>query len=278
MGKQRSLRLFLTGAGTLLAVIAMSPAAWAPAGASSANVSQFYHTSGAVTNGSLVSLDPKRSNYVEPANTDNGAQLLGVAVANNDSLLAVDSSNSSAGVQVATDGNALALVSTLNGDINAGDQIAVSPFNGVGMKALSGSRVIGLAQTSFNKASQGAVTQTVTGKGGQKASLQIGYIRVSIAIGTDISPDANLSSLQRLAKSLTGRTVSTLRVTMSLIVASVALAALVTLTYASIYGSIISVGRNPLAKYAIFRSLISVLALAAITATLAGLTIAFLFR
>jgi len=40
----------------------------------------------------------------------------------------------------------------------------------------------------------------------------------------------------------------------------------------------ISIGRNPLAKYAVFRTLGSVLAMAGLTALIAGLTIFFLLR
>ncbi len=51
--------------------------------------------------------------------------------------------------------------------------------------------------------------------------------------------------------------------------------ALITLIYASIYGSIVSIGRNPLAKYAVFRTLGSVLGLAALTAAISCLIIFF---
>jgi hypothetical protein len=83
----------------------------APAGASSANISHSYHSTDSITNGSIVSLDPTRSDYVELANTDNGSRLLGVAVAKDDSLLAVDPTEGA--VQVATSGNATVLVSNL---------------------------------------------------------------------------------------------------------------------------------------------------------------------
>lgn len=274
MRKGRQLCVWLTGVGISLLVLGLAPAA-----ASSANISHAYKGAGAIPNGSVVSLNPKRQDYVQQANTSNGMRLLGVAVAGDDSLLAVDARPGT--VQVATSGNATTLVSTINGDINVGDQVGVSPFDGVGMKALPGSRVIGLAQTSFNGSmDDDATTKQIIGKNGKTSSIRVGYIRVDIAINTNAEslPDSNLSGLQKIAKSLTGHTASIARVVISLAIAIVATLALITLIYASIYGSIISVGRNPLAKYAVFRTLSSVLAMAALVAIVAILTIFLLLR
>jgi hypothetical protein len=266
-------KLFLTGVITALTLFGL-----APVGASSANLSHAYHTDTAIKNGSIVSLNPAKQDYVVPANLDNGSKLLGVSVATNDSLIAVDAAPGA--VQVATTGSATALVSTLNGDIHVGDLVGVSPFNGVGIKALPGSRVIGLAQSSFSAKSPGAISQVVTDKQGKKSTIKVGYVQVNIAVGTNatILTANNLNSLQKFAKTITGRTVSTDRVILSLAVAIVALFALVTLIYASIYGSIVSIGRNPLAKYAVFRTLGSVMGLALLTAVVSGVTIYFLLK
>jgi hypothetical protein len=272
MQKLPRTRMLWTGVITLLTVLSLSSV-----GASSANISHSYRTTAQITNGSIVSLDPKQTDYVVPANTDNGGRLIGVAVASDDSLLAVDPT--SGRVQVATSGNANTLVSTVNGDIKVGDQIAISPFNGVGMKAEPGLRIIGLAQTGFNADSDGATTREVTTKDGKKTPIHLGFVRISIGVGTaGGGSGSSLNGLQRFAKSLTGRTISTPRIIVSIIVALVALIALTTLIYASIYGSIISVGRNPLARNAIFRTLGSVLGMAALTGVVALLTIFFLLR
>lgn len=274
MRKGSNLRLSVGGlVAAVLTLVALTPAS-----ASSANISHSYSATQNIPNGSLVSLDPTRSNYVEVANTQNGSQLLGVAVASNDSLLAIDPSTGQ--VQVATSGTANVLVSTLDGSIKVGDQVSVSPFNGIGMRALPGSHVIGLAQTAFNANTPGSTTQQVTDKSGKSSQIFIGYVRLGISIGTASAPggDSQLNGLQKLAQSLTGRTVSTARVVVSLVVALVAFLALVTLIYASIYGGIISIGRNPLAKYAIFRSVASVLGMVVLVAIVASTTIFFLLR
>src|SRR5438270_123785 len=90
--------------------------------------------------------------------------------------------------------------------------------------------------------------------------------------GSLVSLAANqkLNQLQRLSKSLTGRTISTFRIVASLVVAVVALAALITMIYASVMGGIISVGRNPMAKLAVFRTLTSVMGMISLTTLLAA--------
>lgn len=273
MRTTRRARLMLTGVTGLLVLFALTPAS-----ATSANISHSYDSTDNISDGSIVSLDPTRSDFVQASQTDNGTRLLGVVVADNDSLLAIDADASK--VQVATSGTASTLVSTLNGPIKVGDQIAVSSFKGIGMKAPPGSHVIGLAQTGFSSASLGAKSQEVTNLKGKKTQIEVGYIRLSIAIGTasTAGSDTSLNGLQRIAKGITGRTISTLRVIISLIIAIVALIALVTLIYASIYGSIISVGRNPLAKYAIYRAMTTVIGMVLLTAGIASVTIFFLLR
>ena len=249
---------------------------FAPVSAASANISHSYHTDTAMPSGSIVSLDPVHSGSVQVANTGNGSRLLGVTTPSTDSLLAVDASDGT--TQVATSGTVNTLVSTLNGNIDVGDQVSVSPFDGIGMKATPGSYVIGLAQTTLNAKTPGATTKQVKNKQGQPTTNQISYVRLSIATGTANTTGTNLNSLQKLAQSLTGHTISTPRVVLSMAVALVALVSLIALIYASIYGSIISVGRNPLAKYTIFKTLGAVLAMAILTAGTAGLTIWLLLR
>ena len=273
MHKLRWLRLVITSSPLLLmlSVPAVS--------AASANISRSYHAASPIPNGSLVSLDQARQGYVQLADTTNAKQLLGVALPSNDSLLAIDPSNAT--VQVAISGTVSTLVSTANGNIKVGDQVAASPFGGIGMAAEPGSHLVGIAQTAFNAQTNGATDETVKDTAGKEHQIKIGLIRLSIAVGTGASTSGGgnqANFLQRLIKSLTGKTIPTVRIVLSLVVSVVALISLVTLVYASIYGSIVSVGRNPLAKTAIFRTLTSVMIMAIITVAVACVTIYFLLR
>lgn len=254
--------------------------------AASASVTQGYRADSAIPAGSLVSVDPHRGGYVVPANTARAvAAVFGVVVAGDDSLLAIDSGQSDASkVQVATDGQARVLVSTLGGDIQRGDQITASPFDGIGMKARPGASIIGLAQTAFTARSQPAVAQTVTDKAGRSQVIKVGTIQLVIGINlatttTDSTgPTEEAQGIQALVKAATGQTVSLWRAILSVIIAVIALTALLTLVYASIYGAIISVGRNPLAKSSVFRTLGSVLIMALLTTIVTCTTIFLLLR
>lgn len=270
MGISSRGRLLLTGVVCLFTLFSV-----AGANAASANLSRSYRTTQKIPKGSLVSLDAKKSDFVELANRDNGTRVLGLAVASNDSLLAVNASASK--VQVAINGTATALVSTFNGAIKVGDKVAVSPFNGIGMKAENGSHYVGLAQTAFSDKSPGASRQEVKDTSGKAKTVYLGYTRVALDVGVNNTSSGNSQTvLQRFARSFTGKAVSNVRIILSLVVTIVALIILITLIYGAIYGSIIAVGRNPLAKHAIFRSIGAVMGMVILTAVTASTIIFFL--
>jgi hypothetical protein len=273
--------MYKTSKVKIVAVVAVGiilPLSLTTANASSANISHSYNSSGQIVVGSLVSLNPDKSDYVEKANTSNGNQLIGVAVASSNSLLAEDSGEGT--VQVATSGNADVLVSDLNGPVDVGDLVSVSPINGVGMRSDAHSSVLGIAQTALNTHASGVITQNITSKSGKSTIVYIGFVSLQISVGAGSSQGLNSSQskLQQIAKNLTGNTVSVSRILISLIIALFALVAVATLIYASIYSGIISVGRNPLAKYAVFRSVGSVLSMVVLIAIVSALTIVYLLR
>lgn len=271
MRRGRRVSLLVGSVCTLVFAVSLMPAQ-----AASANVSRSFQSKTALPTGSIVSLDPARSDYVELANTTNSARLTGVVVVRDRSLIAAESGPG--GTQVATSGNAPTLVSDLNGDIKVGDQIAASPLNGIGMLANAGSRIIGLAQTDFNNRTEGT-TQKVKNKEGKTVDVRVGYITVGVDItNSGGTSGTNINNLQKTVQTITGRIVPTHRIIISIAVITVAVLALISLTYASIYGSIISVGRNPLAKYAVFRTLASVLGLALLIGILAAVSVFFLLR
>jgi hypothetical protein len=275
MRQLRHLRLLAVGTGITLMVLSLSPT-----NAASANISHSYSATGNIPNGSIVSLEPNQSGYVELANTSNASRLLGVALNSKDSLLAVDPNSGS--VQVAINGSVNTLVSTVNGNIKVGDQVSASPFNGIGMETSPGLRVIGIAQTAFAYNTPQSTTEQVKDKSGKAHQIKVGYIRLNIAVGTNSASggggSGKVNFLQRLIKSLTGRTISVIRILLSIMVAAISFISLITLIYASIYGSIVSIGRNPLAKHAVFRTLTSVMVMALLTIAIASVTIYYLLR
>ncbi len=259
---------------TLLMFLLVSVFGMSKALAASPNVSRSYNAISSIPNGSLVSLLSGTSGNVEEANLSNADRLVGVVIQSNQSLLAVNPANGK--VQVATDGTVNTLVSTVNGNISVGQDVAVSPFNGVGMKADSGDRVIGIAVTSFNPNTAGATKEQVKDSFGNLHTITVGYIRLTIGVGTLNSSNFSIQSLQQFVEALTGHPISVLRLVIAIVVAFVAILSIVTLIYASIYGSIVSIGRNPLAKMAVFRTLTSVIGMVTLIAGVSSVTIYFL--
>lgn len=243
------------------------------------NLSYSYSSTTAIASGSLVSLEPGRNQYVLPADTQNEQRLLGVAVSANNSLLAANAATGN--VQVALSGVVDVLVSTLDGAIASGDHIGVSPINGVGMKAAPGTRVIGVSQSAFTEKSPGATSRRISGTNGHTEDVAVGYVPVTIAVSNESAAGENsgtLGSARQLVASIVGHPVSTLPLVISGIVALVALVALIALIYGTVRGSLVSVGRNPLAKVAIFESLAQVMAMAALIVALAVITIYLTLR
>jgi hypothetical protein len=238
------------------------------ASAISSNISHSYKGSGNLINGNIVSLDPQQQDYVQASNVNNSSKLIGVVVSEAESLLAEDSSGGT--VQIATQGTVDTLVSTINGSITVGDQIAVSPINGVGMNAQSGSRIIGLAQTTLNNSTSGSKVESIKNQQGKSVNVRVGFVQLNIAIGTNATVvSTQTNNVQKFVQQLTGHTVSTTRIIISLIILIIAILTLISLIYSAIYGTIIAIGRNPLAKHTILRSFGGVIAMCTFIAIIA---------
>lgn len=251
----------------------------AMASAASGSLSHAYQASGQINPGDVVSFVAGKSGYVQAAQAEDGVRVAGVAISDQGSLLAIDPTTGT--VQVAVSGSAPTLVSTLNGPIKVGDQVSVSPVGGLAMKAdpNSGWTIVGVAQTAFDSDSSGASTRQVTKNGGGKTTISVGYARLSLTIGASSTGGGQkLSRLQELFKNFGGKTISTARIVVALVTTVLALLALSVLLYASIHGSLIALGRNPLAKFSIFRSLRSVFGVSLLIVLIAALTDVFLLR
>lgn len=223
-------------------------------------VSESYSSSDQLQQGSIVSLLDAQAQSVRFANTETAAEAFGVVVQNADSLVALNPDEKA--FQVAVQGQANVLVSTINGDISSGDKITASPFNGIGMRLEDGGHYIGVATAAFSKQSESAKQRSVTDVEGVSQTMSVGYVTVSIKPGFEQAATPDAEGLQKIAVALTGRTIPLTRLIAALIVAIVSLIVVVTLVYTAIYGSLVSIGRNPLAKSAIYRTLSRVLVMA----------------
>ena len=222
-----------------------------------APISQQFLTSDNLSLGALVSLKDNSTEDVEAASTSNTNNLIGVVITSGSSPITL-STNQANQVQVATSGVVPVLVSNINGSISVGDQITASPIVGVGMKATSNTKVVGIAQGDLSS-SGNSQQQSYTDKAGQKHTVILGQVPVLVNVAYYFKqPDKTLipSALQNLANTVAGKPVNTLPIIISAVIFIVTLVVVMTLIYTLIHGSIISVGRNPMAQAAVYRNMI----------------------
>lgn len=229
--------------------------AWCTASALTA-ISQSYSSTSSIPVGSIVSLQKNTTDQVMPANSSNIDNILGVVINGDNSLLTISNGEANQ-AQVATSGTVQVLMSDINGTIYRGDHITASPINGVGMKATSNVRVIGVAQSDL--ASSGGSQQSYTDKDGKKHSVVIGEVPVLVNVAYFFKePDKTVipSALQNLANALAGKPVSTVPIIISAAIFIVTIVTAASMIYSMIHSSIISVGRNPMSQSAVYRNLV----------------------
>ena len=172
----------------------------------------------------------------------------------------IELSNNGQEVQVVISGTTQTLVSDINGDVKAGDKITASPINGVGMKAVDSSLVVGTAQNDLGSVT--TTTKSVKDKQGQDVQVKIGLVSTQINVTYYVAPDEQKTFLppflQALANAVAGKDVSPVRVIVSSIVLIFGFIAIAVMLYSSTRSSIISIGRNPLSEGAVRKSLFEV--------------------
>lgn len=224
-------------------------------------ISQGYATKENLALGSIVSLQKNASDAVTAASTGNVDGLLGIVINNGNSLLSLSNDGTSQ-IQVATSGIVGVLVSDINGSVSTGDEITASPIAGVGMKATTNVKVIGIAQDDLS--GKDGSKQSYTDKSGKKHSVLIGQVPVLVNVSYYYKqPDKTVipAALQNIANALAGKTVDTVPILISVGVFLVTLIVVASIVYSMIKSSIISVGRNPMSQSAIYRGLVQMSAL-----------------
>ncbi len=224
------------------------------------SISQSYKTTDKLSLGSIVSLKNNTSDEVVAASTYNIDSIFGVVINDGSSILSLKSGEKNQ-VQVATSELASVLVSNINGDIVSGDQITASPIKGVGMKATGNTKVIGVAQDKPNNSSN---QQYYTDDSGAKQAVTLGEVPILVNVSFFFKEQEKTlipSALQNIANSLAGKKVDALPIVISAAIFVVTIIVTVSIIFAMIRSSIISVGRNPMSQGAIYRDIIQLSAL-----------------
>lgn len=228
------------------------------------SVTQGYGTDSTLQNGMIVKLKDNDATKVEPVTTDTMDKMQGVVVAANDAALALSDSNNKGQVFVASFGRYSTLVTNQNGPIKTGDYVTVSSIDGIGMKAGSSEPVVlGKAAGNFDGTSNVVGSTTLTDSTGKHLEVSIGRIPVDVLISRN-PLQKNIADnlpgfLRKVSESIANKPVSSVRVYISLTVLVVTAFIAGGMLYAGVRGGLISIGRNPLAKKTINRSIIQVI-------------------
>lgn len=229
---------------------------------SAQSVTQGYASDEPLERGMLVSLRDGDGSRIDPAEFANALRLHGVVVNPNDAPVTLSAESQK--TFVATVGRYDVLVSNEKGNIKQGDYIGVSSIKGIGTKVDDkSSMVIGKALADFDGKSGSLSSTDLKDNGG--ITTKVGIARIAVDIGIGANPlakpeDVNLPGfLKKASESIANKRVSTVRVYLSLaiLMASVAIAG--SMLYAGVRSSMISIGRNPLSKQSIIRSLMQII-------------------
>ncbi len=232
----------------------------APLGAQA--VTEGFSSDQVLQRGIIVRLKDGDSTKVEPVNSDDAEHMHGVVVNANDApaTIALDGQV----VFVANTGKYDVLASTQNGAIKQGDYISVSALSGIGMK--SGTKehfVIGRALSDFDGSKDVISKSEVKDSAGATYKINIG--RVSLDIGIAKNPllkatEVNLPSvLTKAAETLAGKPVNAVRIYIGILVFGISTIIAASLLYGGVRSALISIGRNPLSKKSIIRSMLQVI-------------------
>jgi hypothetical protein len=230
----------------------------------------FKTTDGSLSAGTLVTQKLGSANVVEKATSDRAPQLLGVTA--DRPLIALGGGASQ--TQVVVSGLTPALVSDINGPVKIGDKVTASPIEGVGMKAVVSTEIVGTAESNLSDST--LTTESITDHSGKTTQVKIGTVNIQVNVSYYVAPHSKLDEivptfLVNVGSSIAGKDVSPLRVLVGFFSLLAGFVIAGVMLQAGVRSGIISLGRNPLASGILRRSLVDVLVtslgLVAITVT-----------
>lgn len=225
------------------------------------SVVQSYSSVGSVQAGMIVQL--VGAGAIESLPQSSASKMFGVVINPNDTSVTLSSNSASAQTFVATSGTYNVLVSNQDAAIHTGDYITISSITGIGMRAGSSDQIVlGKAAGNFDGVNNTVGSTKVNYSNGHSATIELGLIPVAINVEHNPLDQSTQSSLpgflQRAGQSLTNKPVSNGRLYISLAVLIITTIIAGSLLYGGVRSSITAIGRNPLSKQSITKSLIQV--------------------
>jgi hypothetical protein len=240
---------------------------------SAQSVTQGYNTDKLLQRGTVVSLDDQDTSKVVSATRENQDRLHGIVVASNDSsfTLSVDKEKTF----VATVGRFDGLVSTEAGTIQPGDFLTISNISGIAMKAGElDPYTVGKAIEGFDGKENAVSSTEIRDSIGNTNTVSIGRVLVDVSVGSNplLRPaDSSLPEfLEKAAEAIADKPVSPVRIYIGIFILLAAAGIAGSLLYSGVRSSMISIGRNPLSKKSITKSLLQII-ISAIIIFLIGL-------
>ena len=200
-------------------------------------------------------------------------------VSANDSAVTITDEESVA--FVTTGGRYEVLITDVNGRIEAGDLITVSPFDGVAMKSDGRHKLIlGRSLQAMDLSNPDNIISQVDVTDDNGVTVKASITRLLAEIEVRANPDVNKNDavpqfLLEIATTVADKPVSALRIYAGLAVLVVASAVTGSLLYSAVRSAIISIGRNPLSKRSVLRGMFQVVFIA-ILIFLSGLVAVYL--
>jgi len=258
-----------------LALMAVLPFALAtPAHAQT--VTQGYKADGNLQNGMVVRIKKGDPDTVQALTQNHETEMYGLVVAASDAPVSLSSDDKSQ-VYVATFGQYSVLVNTQNGVIHAGDRLVISSYAGVAMKADTKHQVlIGKALQNFSDGSnaEGHV------KLSDGSTVAMGRVMTDIGVSRNPTYSGDVAPgvphvLVEIASAVTDKPLTALRLYGSLVTVVIDFGLAGAIMYSGIRTGMNSIGRNPLAKKSILKSLFTVI-LTALVVVFVGLIAVYL--
>lgn len=225
-------------------------------------VTEGFSSEAQLQRGMIIAIDKSDGTKIKAASKDTAKDTHGIIVSANDTPITL----SQEGQQyfVATVGHFDVLVSNQNGNVSKGDYIAISAIPGIGMKAGDKDPIIaGKAMADFDPKKDIVGVVKLKDTAGKEFEVTIARIQAQINVARNPllkATEAELpDALKRITDSIAGKQTSPFRGYVALVVFVLSTVAAASLMYGGVRSAVISVGRNPLSKKSIMRSMIQVI-------------------
>jgi hypothetical protein len=232
--------------------------------------------------GTIVRLVDKDKKKVAAAQFGKSSQMYGVVITGTNLPLTVTDAAVPNQLYIGLSGTHNVLVSTQNGAIHTGDYVTISAIDGIGMLAEGGDQVTVFGRAAENFDGKANVLGTVqlkdkAGKSAQKVTL--GSIAVTIDIRDNPKEKSTKTKvpaiLQRVGQAIAEKPVSPVRIYLSIGITGLCTMSAIALLYGGVRSSIVAIGRNPLSKKSIIRTLVEII-LTALIILIVGLFAVYL--